>query len=155
MARYSRRGALRLLAWVGLWASPSKVLGSAAGSTAPLTASVHPLVRNFRHPESAAVVGAEYLRLRPREAEEWKLHWLLGLPDARANQLSVAEMREQAARFVARHRDDFRCGQVLNLDGWVLSVTELRLCALVCLSVRRTNPADSSFVEDNRGSEIT
>ena len=35
------------------------------------------------------------------------------------------------ARLLEAHRRDFREGRVAKLAGWTLSLTELRLCALV------------------------
>ena len=40
-------------------------------------------------------------------------------------------MRRQIANQV---RSDFANGAILDVDGWLLSITEARVCALICLS---------------------
>jgi len=115
----SRRRLLRALGLLGLSAA------ACGPSPRRPPASPVPLGRN----ESAAVVGAEYLRRRPSEADRAILCRLLGLPDG----WRTASGRELATRIVDRHVDDLRSGRTLRLAGWTLSLTELRLCALVSL----------------------
>jgi hypothetical protein len=64
--------------------------------------------------KAARAIGATYLRAYPN--------------DTLADACAVAGCpRPQIA---ARVRDDFAAGRVVMLDGWMLSVTEARLCAL-------------------------
>jgi hypothetical protein len=115
----SRRRLLRALGLLGL----------SAAACGPLPRRPRGLPVPLERHESAAVVGAEYLRRRPSEADRAILWRLLGLPDAWRG----ASERELATRLVDRHVDDFRSGRTLRLAGWTLSLTELRLCALVSL----------------------
>lgn len=45
--------------------------------------------------------------------------------------LSDAQLRH---RIMQRIRDDFGCGNTVQLDGWVLSRTEARLCGIIALA---------------------
>ena len=87
------------------------------------------LVGIFRHQESARAVGRAYLRLAPEEADPARLLALIHPGDAAA--LAEAELRRAVA---ARQREDFACRRTVLLDGWVLSRTEARLCALAELT---------------------
>jgi hypothetical protein len=68
----------------------------------------------FADSAAARAIGAAYLRAYPHDA----------LADARA------AARLARTEIAARVRDDFAAGRVVMLDGWMLSVTEARLCAL-------------------------
>jgi hypothetical protein len=63
---------------------------------------------------AARAIGAAYLRAYPGDT----------LADARA---AAGLPRAQIA---LRVRADFAAGRVVMLDGWMLSATEVRLCAL-------------------------
>lgn len=122
-APLTRRALLEGLVALGLSA-----LGGNAGAAierSPVDDLCRDLCRLLPHPESARVLGAAYLRRRPEEANRSTLLGLLGLAGERA-------IRSEAV--LALHRADFRAGRVLTLRGWTLSLTELRLCALVCLT---------------------
>jgi hypothetical protein len=67
---------------------------------------------------AARAIGAAYLRAHPNDS----------LTDARA----IAT--QPRAHIAARVREDFAAGRVVLLDGWMLSVTEARLCALALRS---------------------
>jgi hypothetical protein len=69
----------------------------------------------FAHPESAAVIGRAYLEIAPDDAAASRL--LPGDHDA---------LRERIV-------DDFASGRTVRIDGWILAVTEARLCAAVAL----------------------
>ena len=86
----------------------------------------------FTARQSARTVGAKYLDLRPDEADVSILAQALRLPD-RDPAHAIATNRE---RLFAQHREDFRQGRMVQLNGWYLSVTELRLCALAHLSAQ-------------------
>lgn len=80
----------------------------------------------LRNRESARVVGREYLRRVPKEADASILVALLGASHA------VASAKEPSLRQEIRDRirRDFDDGRTVQLRGWVLSVTEARLSAL-------------------------
>ena len=114
-------------------------LGSAATTAAsPAGAQLTGLFSNRR---SAAVLGQAYLQQRPEEADAGKLEALLLAPD---NLEILApqglghggrpDRRRLKAAFQEIRRRDFDQGAVVQIGGCMLSVTELRLCALTALT---------------------
>jgi hypothetical protein len=88
----------------------------------------------LRHKESARFVGLEYLTSYPQEADEHALLTLISSGFANGYELldkaGNDEMRELLARKI---RQDFEDEKVVKLQGWILSITEARLCALTTL----------------------
>jgi hypothetical protein len=83
-------------------------------------------------PENAAMisVGRAYLDQTPHEADAARLRQLLDLAaEVRASTLPDP-VKE---RLAARQSEDFRTGQTVLVQGWVLSRTEARLYALAAL----------------------
>jgi hypothetical protein len=88
----------------------------------------------LRHPDSAAWLGRLYLDGKPREADAALLVTLIGA--ARGPTLpAISPTTGEALRasLEARIRNDFVYGNMVAVDGWLLSLTEARLCALVSL----------------------
>jgi hypothetical protein len=88
----------------------------------------------LRHPDSAAWLGRLYLEVNPREADMAQLVRLIGA--ARGPALPPASpTTDEALRadLDERIRNDFIYGNMVAVDGWLLSLTEARLCALVSL----------------------
>jgi hypothetical protein len=87
----------------------------------------------FSNHESACAVGREYLRLLPaREANaEQLLHLLHGADGAQFTATNSAELRVLVRE---AQRSDFAEGRTVMVDGWILSRTEARLCALAALA---------------------
>jgi hypothetical protein len=122
-------GALSALALSGAVSAP---LGCARGD--PL---LEVLLRLFDDPKAAGVVGAAYLARAPAEADRERLLALLtGDHVAGYRELAAADPDALLARLRAQHRDDFAAGRVADVDGWILSLTEARLCALAALASR-------------------
>lgn len=90
----------------------------------------------FSDPESAAIVGAEYLRTRPQERDERFLSGALGLTDGWLGGVHPGDLASLRREVLHRHRLDFQNGATVDFHGWILSATELRLCALVHLGAR-------------------
>jgi hypothetical protein len=86
------------------------------------------------HPGSAKVIGGEYLRAFPQEADLGMLLELmasqLAASDAGLFGTTDHQLRE---RLDSSIRADFAADRIVKLRGWVLSATEARLCALVTL----------------------
>ena len=57
----------------------------------------------------------------------------LGLPPMDGDMSSPAALEAHGRRLRELHREDFREARVVELGGWTLSLTELRLAALVWL----------------------
>jgi len=88
----------------------------------------------LRHPDSAARLGRLYLDEKPREADTALLVTLIGAargpalpPDSPTTDEALRADLEE------RIRNDFVYGNTAAVDGWLLSLTEARLCALVSL----------------------
>lgn len=120
----------------GLWLSlilPSARSGwaAAASGDAPLSTRLTALLRN-QH--SARLVGLAYLRLAPEETNREvlciKLLRALTLTDRTLRTADIAGLRRRVSSVVRR---DFQQEQIVELDGWIISRTEARLCALAAL----------------------
>jgi hypothetical protein len=76
---------------------------------------------------SAARIGEAYLEDHPEEAQPALLARLL-------REAGLEEAPGPTSRARARIREDFERGRTVQVDGWVLSRTEARLCALTALT---------------------
>jgi hypothetical protein len=70
-------------------------------------------------------LGQAYLRQRPEEAGRTLL-----LRELRRDLDSIDTADDLKKVIRLRISDDFAAGRTVMLDGWVLSITECRLCAL-------------------------
>ena len=77
---------------------------------------------------AARAVGAAYLRSRPAEADERRLVRELRRASRRWPEVSLPADVRRLARAEARR--DYAAGRLAVVDGWYLSQTEGRLCAL-------------------------
>lgn len=84
--------------------------------------------------QAARIVGRIYLNTAPPgESDPDELVARIA-GDNLASWESLAADRDSLFDAVrARHRDDFEQGRTASVDGWVLSRTEARLCALAAL----------------------
>ena len=89
----------------------------------------------FHDKDSARVIGREYLRIKPFEADALKLAELIcaGRPERYA-ELNRASMGKVRSILLHQQREDFDKGGTVNVKGWILSETEARLCALTALT---------------------
>jgi len=96
------------------------------------------LVQLAANQPSARIVGSAYLLISPDEASADLLfeRLLTALPDGR-RALNVASDHELRKQLLGAASDDFRAQRTVNLDGWIVSLTEARLCALAALSCTR------------------
>jgi hypothetical protein len=116
----------RLLALLGAAAAATGMPAAAPARGDPRAGALLGLTR---HPASAARVGAAYLATRPAEADTARLVEALW-PDPDPGDDPAALARA----FAARMRDDFTQGRTARVEGWVLSASEARLCALHALA---------------------
>jgi hypothetical protein len=127
----SRRHVLAAIGAVG--ALVPGLRGARAFAVAP-DPSVERLVSLFKHRDSARAIGSAYLALRP---EEGKAKVLLALiSDAPEDPMVTPRASDAELRAWLRRRQahDFANGHVVKLEGWLLSATERRLCALTVLT---------------------
>jgi hypothetical protein len=93
------------------------------------------LVDLLKSPGSAAAVGRAYLGAYPDEADAARL--ALHLERALRAQ-GLEPRRAPAPRLRAalaeQSRADFAAGRTVRVEGWVLSQSEARLCALAALA---------------------
>lgn len=93
------------------------------------------LAHFFPHDQSAKIVGLEYLRGAPHEASASVLVDLICSSDPeRRGQLAQADARKRRELLRAQQRQDFEQGRIVRVQGWILSETEARLCALAALA---------------------
>lgn len=106
-----------------IWAGPARAGGGCGPDLASRLAALIP------HADSAARIGGRYLALTPAEADAGLLvSSILGKQEHEAAGDAVLR------RVVGENRQrDFIDGNTVSVDGWVLSRTEARLCALVAL----------------------
>ena len=130
----TRRSFLRVLclisgALISLRQSSMLVARDDSPSFDPLSLK---LVDFFSEKGSARRIGLEYIRLAPAEADSRTLTKLIcsGWND---DQIASANKEKVSVLLRNQQRGDFERGRILKLDGWVLSETEARLCALVAI----------------------
>lgn len=100
--------------------------------------SIDPLAEKlcsvFSARESANVIGRQYLRDTSEEADVNVLVDSLcrHQPEAYLKYMTAdsATLRQM---IIKQQREDFGQGRTLRVDGWILSETEIRLCALSAL----------------------
>ena len=84
---------------------------------------------------SAQVIGREYLRIVPEEAQKKILmnHICRGSVSNQARLLrsDVLATRKLLQEWI---RTDFEAGRTVLVNGWLLSQTESRICALMAIS---------------------
>ena len=126
-------GCTRRLALSSLGASAlSLLIGSVSWGRARNTGELSAVLGALMyHPDTARALGQLYRRQHPEEDNPALLTRLAlsGLAPLGAGTQHPAAA-ELASRLEARVRDDFAHGLTVQLDGWILSRTEARLCAL-------------------------
>jgi hypothetical protein len=82
---------------------------------------------------SATMIGRAYLQTKPHEGEQQALVrvLLVALSDVSSEGRDPSRLGAEIKRVFSR---DFAKGQTVTLDGWVMSLTEARLCALRALA---------------------
>jgi hypothetical protein len=87
---------------------------------------------------SARRIGLAYLRVHPEEASEVGLMTAVAARSALTRALNAAP--DMAAVFCILDdvvRADFAAGEIVKCDGWILSKSEARVCALLTLQAAR------------------
>lgn len=131
-----RRGFLSFLVRLGLISAfqffPLREVLASGGPADQLSDR---LSKVFDCRESASVIGQEYLRIAPKEAHKTVLLDLM-CQGSLSNQERLLVSDIPAARSVLQEwiRKDFELGRTVLVNGWFLSQTETRLCALTALS---------------------
>ena len=118
-----------LLAILGLTASAAigpRAIASVLERLGAADATTRALRSLILSRDSAVRLGRAYLVATPNEASASRLTSLI---------LGESAMRtgREAARVRSRIQGDFDAGRVVTVDGWIVSPTEARLCALCAL----------------------
>ena len=134
MMSFSRRALMRCAGWLALSGSTT-VRANALGTerAADSSAAAERLLEVYHRPESAAQIGLAYLKAGPQtqSADEMvnAVVARLGV-SPRLDAMTNAELKDGIALAV---RDDFAAMRTIEVDGWILAETEVRLCALTAL----------------------
>ena len=86
------------------------------------------------HRDSANIIGVAYVQQHPQEANtRILLDRIVSSPAA--DELQQFDGTDQSLRQLLDRmiRDDFGADRIVKLQGWVLALTEARLCALAAL----------------------
>jgi len=130
--RIDRRDAVRALGLAGLSLAllPAGYAALKAGGSGsqPLTAWLKSMIADL---QSARRVGQAYLATTPADADRDRLLAEVYPRLEPGADRSAAAWRES---YTAQCRLDFAEGRTVRIDGWVLSRTEARLCALAALT---------------------
>ena len=124
------RRAFLTTTWTLLSASPIVLwLGAGCSSPSSAEAAARVLAGPLAESPEAADLGR---RILARGSSGLTLELLTaalteGWPEAPGEEAGAA------SRLQRQHLDDFARGRTAEVDGWVLSLTEARLCALVAL----------------------
>ena len=86
------------------------------------------------HQESARFVGRTYLDRYPHEADVEVLVRQVAAVEGGIDYIDRAGERALRSLLQERIRRDFADEKIVTLEGWMLSVTEARLCALAALA---------------------
>jgi hypothetical protein len=110
-----------LLAWLAGCGRESALAGSLSGF--------------FADPGSARAVGRQVLELSPDAPDaDTVLERLAGPRLRRWEALAASDPDRLAQELRLQHHSDFAHERVVAIRGWVLSETEVRLCALAALA---------------------
>jgi hypothetical protein len=133
--RISRRQLLRMLAgYVSTVGLTSRCDAADQHWSLAAMPDAHRSLEIFPSRESAVLIGREYLRLFPQEAHAERLLDLIVSPAARWAIPSSGRIQPAMAQWLyEKQRGDFVQGQTVLIQGWMLSRTEARLCALLSL----------------------
>ena len=129
-----RRQFLRLSASTGLasfalscsWPGMTAVLAMEQPAGSDLASALTTL---FKDPEGAAAIGRRYLALYPEEADAEHLAAAL-FQAPKPPRATTDALRSELSH---QRQQDFRDGDVVVVDGWLLARSEARACALSTL----------------------
>ena len=132
----SRRNFLYLLAGAGITASvrPTVTLAKFTESGTQKTFATI-FADFFDDKTSARVVGNEYLRHHPTEADADWLADQIFRNDIESRTAYLRSARADRKELIKRTiYEDFKLGRIVHVRDWMLSQTEVRLCAIAALT---------------------
>jgi hypothetical protein len=121
-----------------------------AGSVATVPVIVKTRLNSFKKPlnipdalshfcdeESIRKIGNEYLAKFPSENDKKILKELIATGKKGTSQAS-AEINTDDDQLDKKIKEEFELNDIIIIDGWVLTATEARQCALLSLSKRKS-----------------
>jgi hypothetical protein len=93
----------------------------------------HALADALDHPGSARLIGRKVLAAAPGLSPDRLVAALAGAAGLAAERLPTIDRALLRSRLRAARAGEFHRGETVRVEGWVLSATEARLCALVAL----------------------
>ena len=132
----NRRSFLRISLFVGcmVFVRRADPFAEMHGSRDTVDLLSSKLASFFHNQKSARVVGLEYLRHVPAEANARQLtHLICSSWAQRYDEAAHADATKIKTILLRQQREDFEKGRIVDLQGWILSQTEARLCALAVL----------------------
>jgi hypothetical protein len=152
-ARLSRRDALAggILSAIAV-SGAGRVAAGAAVSTIPDGSLLYTLFPDLRH---VSTLSRACLRSFPTTASAGQLYaWIV--PAGRSDTENVVTIAELRRSIRQRVRRDFDVDDTVQIDGWVLSMTELRMYALAALITPPTiGPTESGACPEARAEPAT
>lgn len=87
---------------------------------------------SIQEKESAKIVGNEYLKIVPEEADIDLLFYRLYNKNKRLySEIQKGNSGRIREILFSQHLEDLKKGRIVIVSGWILSETETRLCALI------------------------
>jgi hypothetical protein len=132
-AKFTRRKFIEALAVI----AGICIMKSVGGSTNFITQgrndqSIKKISRIFTNKASARSIGRSYLIRKPMENNPNLLLNMI-FNDKDGYNIFLYGSVESIGKYVrTRQNYDFHKGNTVNIEGWILSETEVRLCALLC-----------------------
>ena len=127
----TRRALLAMAAMVAFLAGRPALAADGLGGPRSLRSRSGRLTEIFGRRRSACAVGRAYLRQAPKEADPEFLIGAICETDADLRRVLVHGDKFRLRKALRdRVRQDFADGRTVRVDGWLLSRTEARLCAL-------------------------
>lgn len=131
MRNFTRRQAIIRIVGTGMAATvPGLVAG--ASDSGVVQSAVERISSVLESRTNAALIGMKYLRKNPSENNVSILSESLDF--IASSELVAVDDIELVRLYTERVSRDFEWGNVVDLEGWVLSKTEARVFALLALS---------------------
>jgi hypothetical protein len=133
-AALTRRFVSALLAATIAWPASATALLLVPKQRDPQGSLKGLLVSIFGNRLSACAIGRVCLNALPKEENTGREIWNKLLADALCETGPIKSPEAMRRRIANRVRRDFAKGAIIDVDGWLLSVTEARVYALISLS---------------------
>ena len=135
---FSRRSVNALLAGAATWPCYGAAVQLAPNQLGDPKSLQHILLSLFENPRSSYAIGAACLRSLPPNQSSLEQLTNAIITAAECDPETMKSKQAVRRHIANRVRHDFAEGAVVNIEGWLLSLTEARLYAMVALSLKST-----------------